>query len=46
MTAFRVEAAVAADAAAVTAVRVALETSLYGRSSLSQADVEDESFDL
>lgn len=46
MTAFRVEAAVAADAAAVTAVRVALETSLYGRSSLSQADVEDEWLDL
>ena len=46
MTAFRVEAAVAADAAAVTAVRVALETSLYGQSSLSQADVEDEWLDL
>ena len=46
MTAFRVDAAVAADAAAVTAVRVALETSLYGQSSLSQADVEDEWLDL
>ena len=46
MTAFRVDAAVAADAAAVTAVRVALETSLYGQSSLSQADVEDELLDL
>jgi mycothiol synthase len=42
MTVFRVDAAVAADAAAVTAVRVALETFLYGQSSLSQADVEDE----
>jgi mycothiol synthase len=46
MTAFRIDAAVAADAAAVTAVRVALETSLYGQSSLSQADVEDEWLDL
>ena len=46
MTAFRVDAAVAADAAAVTAVRVALETFLYGQSSLSQADVEDEWLDL
>ncbi|HEY2202493.1 MAG TPA: GNAT family N-acetyltransferase [Solirubrobacteraceae bacterium] len=46
MTSFRVDAAVAADAAAVTAVRVALETSLYGHSSLSQADVEDEWLDL
>ena len=45
MTTFRVEAAVAADAAGVTAVRVALETSLYGQSSLSQADVEDEWLD-
>ena len=46
MTGFRVDAAVAADAAAVTAVRVALETFLYGQSSLSQADVEDEWLDL
>jgi mycothiol synthase len=46
MTAFRVDPAVAADAAAVTAVRVALETSLYGECSLSQADVEDEWLDL
>ncbi len=46
MTSFRVHAAAAADAAAVTAVRVALETSLYGQSSLSQADVEDEWSDL
>ena len=46
MTSFRVDAAVAADAAAVTVVRVALETFLYGQSSLSQADVEDEWLDL
>jgi mycothiol synthase len=46
MMAFRVDVAVAADAAAVTAVRVALETFLYGQSSLSQADVEDEWLDL
>ena len=46
MTSFRVDAAAAADAAAVTAVRVAVETSLYGQSSLSQADVEDEWLDL
>ncbi len=46
MTAFRVDPAVAADAAAVTAVRVALETFLYGECSLSQADVEDEWLDL
>jgi len=46
MTSLRVEGAVAADAAAVTVVRAALETSLYGRSALSQADVEDEWLDL
>jgi len=33
---------VAADAAAVTEVVVALETSLYGHSAFSQADLEDE----
>jgi mycothiol synthase len=33
---------VAADAAAVTEVVVALESSLYGRSTFSQADLEDE----
>ena len=34
--------AVAADAAAVTEVVVALESSLYGQSAFSQADLEDE----
>src|SRR5215208_3621499 len=34
--------AVAADAAAVTEVVVALESSLYGRTAFSQADLEDE----
>ena len=38
--------AVAADAAAVTEVVVALEASLYGRTSFSQADLEDEWSDL
>ncbi|HMJ96427.1 MAG TPA: hypothetical protein VK486_11270, partial [Thermoleophilaceae bacterium] len=34
--------AVAADAAAVTEVVVALESSLYGESAFSQADLEEE----
>ncbi len=38
--------AVAADAAAVTEVVAALESSLYGRSTLSQADLEDEWSDI
>src|SRR5918997_920698 len=38
--------AVAADAAAVTDVVVALESSLYGQSAFSQADLEDEWSDL
>ena len=40
--------AVASDAAAVTEVVVALESSLYGRTTFSQADLEDEwsGFDL
>jgi mycothiol synthase len=38
--------AVAADAAAVTEVVVALESSLYGESTFSQADLEDEWSDL
>jgi hypothetical protein len=42
ITSFRVGAVVAAYAAAVTGVRVALETAPYGQSALSQADVEDE----
>jgi len=44
----RLEPAVAADAAAVTEVVVALESSLYGQTAFSQADLEDEwsEFDL
>jgi mycothiol synthase len=38
--------AVAADAAAVTELVVALESSLYGHSSFSQADLEDDWADL
>ena len=38
--------AVAADAAAVTEVLVALESSLYGQTTFSQADLEDEWSDL
>jgi GNAT superfamily N-acetyltransferase len=38
--------AVAADAAAVTEVVVALETSLHGQTTFSQADLEDEWSDL
>jgi mycothiol synthase len=38
--------AVAADAAAVTAVVMALESSLYGQTAFSQADLEDEWLDL
>jgi GNAT superfamily N-acetyltransferase len=37
---------VVADAAAVTAVVVALESSLYGQSAFSQADLEDEWLEL
>lgn len=46
MSAFRLDPAVAADAAAVTEVIVALETSLYGQSRFSQADLEEEWLDL
>ncbi len=46
MTSFRLDPAVAADAAAVAEVIVALETSLYGQSLFSQADLEDEWLDL
>jgi len=42
MSSFRVDPAVAADAAAVTEVVAALESSLYGQTSFSQADLEDE----
>jgi mycothiol synthase len=46
MSSFRLDPAVAADAAAVTEVVVALESSLYGQSAFSQADLEDEWLDL
>jgi GNAT superfamily N-acetyltransferase len=46
MSSFRLEPAVAADAAAVTAVVVALESSLYGKTAFSQADLEEEWSDL
>ncbi len=43
---FRLDPAVAADAAAVTEVVLALESSLYGQTAFSQADLEDEWLDL
>src|SRR3954451_15932858 len=46
MSSFRFDPAVAADAAAVTEVVVALESSLYGQTTFSQADLEDEWADL
>jgi mycothiol synthase len=46
MSSFRLDPAVAADAAAVTEVVVALESSLYGRTAYSQADLEEEWSDL
>jgi mycothiol synthase len=46
MSSFRVGPAVAADAAAVTEVVVALESSLYGQTGFSQADLEDAWSDL
>ncbi len=42
MSSFRLDPAAAADAAAVTEVVVALEKSLYGRTTFSQADLEEE----
>ena len=42
MSSFRLDPAVAADAAAVAEVIVALESSLYGQTTFSQADLEDE----
>ncbi|MDQ6820744.1 MAG: GNAT family N-acetyltransferase [Actinomycetota bacterium] len=42
MTSFRLDRAVGADAAAVTQVVVALESSLYGQSAFSQPDLEEE----
>jgi GNAT superfamily N-acetyltransferase len=46
MSSLRVDPAVAADAAAVCEVVVALESSLYGESAFSRADLEDEWSDL
>jgi mycothiol synthase len=46
MSSFRLDPAVAADAAAVTEVVLALESSLYGQSEFSQGDLEDEWSDL
>jgi GNAT superfamily N-acetyltransferase len=46
MTPFRLDPAAPTDAAAVTEVIVALESSLYGQSTFSQADLEDEWLDL
>ena len=42
MSSFRLEPATAADAAGVAEVVVAVESSLYGPSAFSQADLEDE----
>lgn len=42
MSSFRLDRAVDADVAAVTEVVVALESSLYGQTAFSQADLEDE----
>jgi mycothiol synthase len=46
MSPLRLDSAVAADAAAVTEVVVALESSLYGQTAFSPADLEDEWSDL
>jgi mycothiol synthase len=46
MSSFRVDPAVAADAAAVTEVVAALESSLYAQTAFSQADLEGEWADL
>jgi mycothiol synthase len=46
MTPFRLDPAASVDAAAVTEIIVALESSLYGQSTFSQADLEDEWVDL
>jgi GNAT superfamily N-acetyltransferase len=42
MSSFRLRPATAADAAAVAEVQIALETSLYGLTTYSQADLENE----
>jgi GNAT superfamily N-acetyltransferase len=46
MSSLRLDPAVAADVAAVTEVVVALESSLFGQTAFSQADLEDEWSDL
>ena len=46
MSSFRLDPAVAADAAAVNEVVVALESLLYGQSAFSEADLENEWLDL
>jgi GNAT superfamily N-acetyltransferase len=46
MSPLRLDSAVAADAAAVTEIVVALESSLYGQTAFSQTDLEDEWSDL
>ncbi len=46
MSSLRVEPAAAADAAAVTKLVVALESSLYGQTAFSQADLEEQWSDL
>ena len=46
MSLFRLDPAVAADAAAVTEVVAALESALYGQTAFSQAELEDEWSDV
>jgi hypothetical protein len=46
MSSFRLDRAVAADSAAVTELVAALESSLYGQTAFSQADLEAEWSDL
>src|SRR3954452_12390140 len=46
MSSFRFEPAEVSDAAAVTEIVVALESSLYGHTAFSQSDLEDEWSDL
>src|SRR5215208_7782141 len=46
MSSFRLRPATAADIAAVAEVQIALETKLYGETTFSQSDVEEEWSDL
>jgi mycothiol synthase len=46
MSSFRVDPALAADAAAVTEIVMAVEMSLYGQTTFSQADLEEAWLDL